>query len=73
MEAFSDSFTQERQDSVNVSNDDLGQELCDNVFKKHLPQSLIVLPVLVDYRTWWYWAVYICPFFVIVVNKVVNK
>ena len=31
MEAFSDSATQERQDSVNVSNDDLCQDLCDNV------------------------------------------
>ena len=31
MEAFSGSVTQENQDSVNISNDDLGQELCDNV------------------------------------------
>ena len=25
------------------------------------------------YLTWWCWAVYICPFLVIVVNQVVNK
>ena len=26
--------------------------------------------LLTSYRTWWYWAVYICPFSVIVVNQV---
>ena len=31
IEAFSDSVTQERQDSVKLPYDDLGQELCDNV------------------------------------------
>ena len=28
--------------------------------------------LLTAYRTWWYWAVYICPFSVIVVNQFVN-
>ena len=31
MEAFSDSVTQEVEDSVKLPYDELGQELCDNV------------------------------------------
>ena len=33
----------------------------------------VIIRQLIVYRTWWYWAVYICPFSVIVVNEVVNK
>ena len=32
--------------------------------------SMVVrFSLLTAYRTWWYWAVYICPFSVIVVNR----
>ena len=32
-------------------------------------RSMVVrFSLLTAYRTWWYWAVYICPFSVIVVN-----
>ena len=37
-------------------------------------RSMVVrFSLLTAYRTWWYWAVYICPFSVIVVNQVENK
>ena len=32
-------------------------------------RSMVIrFSLLTAYRTWWYWAVYICPFSVIVVN-----
>ena len=39
-------------------------------FERHLDgRSMVVrFSLLTAYRTWWYWAVYICPFSVIVVN-----
>ena len=37
-------------------------------------RSMVVrFSLLTAYRTWWYWAVYIRPFSVIVVYQVVNK